>query len=131
MKILVIGSGGREHALAWSCARSADVTEVLVAPGNAGTSLEDKTRNVAVAADDIDQAKIECAELMRAAETGHFYWDRLISIDQIVAGNRSGRDDENQVTLFESMGVALEDIAVCKRLLDVAAEQDVGTTLPG
>jgi phosphoribosylamine--glycine ligase len=53
MKVLVIGSGGREHALAWKCAQSARVTEVLVAPGNAGTALEPRVRNVAIAADDI------------------------------------------------------------------------------
>ncbi len=54
MKILVVGNGGREHALAWKCARSPRVTEVLVAPGNAGTAREAKVRNVDVAADDID-----------------------------------------------------------------------------
>ena len=54
MKILVIGSGGREHALAWKFAQSPRVSEVLVAPGNAGTAREAKTRNVAVAADDLD-----------------------------------------------------------------------------
>ncbi|PJK03196.1 phosphoribosylamine--glycine ligase [Lysobacteraceae bacterium NML75-0749] len=54
MKILVIGSGGREHALAWKLAQSARVTEVLVAPGNAGTAGEHKCRNVAVAATNID-----------------------------------------------------------------------------
>ncbi|NLW04030.1 MAG: phosphoribosylamine--glycine ligase [Pseudomonadaceae bacterium] len=46
MKLLVVGSGGREHALAWKAAQSADVSEVLVAPGNAGTALEPKIRNV-------------------------------------------------------------------------------------
>ncbi|MCL1635568.1 phosphoribosylamine--glycine ligase [Luteimonas sp. SX5] len=54
MKILVIGSGGREHALAWKLAQSQRVTEVLVAPGNAGTATETKCRNVDVAASDID-----------------------------------------------------------------------------
>ena len=54
MRILVIGSGGREHALAWKCAQSADVEEVIVAPGNAGTAREPGVRNVAVGADDID-----------------------------------------------------------------------------
>ena len=52
MKVLVIGSGGREHALAWKCAQSAGVTEVLVAPGNAGTAREAGVRNVAVSAGD-------------------------------------------------------------------------------
>ena len=54
MKILIIGSGGREHALAWKCAQSLKVDEVLVAPGNAGTAGEHKVRNVAVSPDDIE-----------------------------------------------------------------------------
>ena len=54
MKILVIGSGGREHALAWKLAQSPRISEVLVAPGNAGTAHEDKCRNVAIDAVDID-----------------------------------------------------------------------------
>lgn len=53
MKILVVGGGGREHALAWKAAQAEQVTEVLVAPGNAGTALEPKLRNVAVGAEDI------------------------------------------------------------------------------
>ncbi len=54
MKILIIGSGGREHALAWKCAQSALVDEVLVAPGNAGTATEKGVRNVDVGAEDLD-----------------------------------------------------------------------------
>ena len=54
MKILVIGSGGREHALAWKLAQSPRVSEVIVAPGNAGTATEGKCRNVDVAVKDID-----------------------------------------------------------------------------
>jgi phosphoribosylamine---glycine ligase len=53
MKVLIIGSGGREHALAWKCASSARVCEVIVAPGNAGTATEPKVRNVGVASEDI------------------------------------------------------------------------------
>ncbi len=54
MKILVIGSGGREHALAWKLAQSSRVEEVIVAPGNAGTARELRMRNVDVAANDLD-----------------------------------------------------------------------------
>jgi phosphoribosylamine---glycine ligase len=54
MKILVIGAGGREHALAWKLAQSKRVSEVLVAPGNAGTATEAKCRNVDVRTTDID-----------------------------------------------------------------------------
>jgi phosphoribosylamine--glycine ligase len=53
MKVLIVGGGGREHALAWKCAAAARVTEVLVAPGNAGTATEAKVRNVAVGVEDI------------------------------------------------------------------------------
>lgn len=53
MKVLIVGSGGREHALAWKCAQSPRVAEVLVAPGNAGTATEPRVRNAEVGAEDI------------------------------------------------------------------------------
>ncbi|GIT14639.1 MAG: phosphoribosylamine--glycine ligase [Gammaproteobacteria bacterium] len=53
MKVLVVGGGGREHALAWKLAQSALVSEILVAPGNAGTASEAKTRNVDISAEDL------------------------------------------------------------------------------
>src|ERR1019366_8571051 len=54
MKVLIVGGGGREHALAWKCAQSPRVEHVYVAPGNAGTLAEPNTSNVDIAADDID-----------------------------------------------------------------------------
>ena len=62
MKVLIVGSGGREHALAWKCAQSPRVTEVLVAPGNAGTARENKVRNIAVSQDDIEALAAVAAE---------------------------------------------------------------------
>lgn len=53
MNVLVIGSGGREHALAWKAAQSAAVTTVFVAPGNAGTATEAKLENIAISGGDI------------------------------------------------------------------------------
>ena len=53
MKVLIVGSGGREHALAWKVAQSPKVSEVLVAPGNGGTATEPRVRNVNVAAEDV------------------------------------------------------------------------------
>lgn len=55
MKLLIVGGGGREHALAWKCAQSARVRQVFVAPGNAGTALEEKVTNVDIGAEAIDQ----------------------------------------------------------------------------
>lgn len=48
MKILLLGSGGREHALAWQCAKDPRVETIFVAPGNAGTATEHKCQNVAL-----------------------------------------------------------------------------------
>jgi phosphoribosylamine--glycine ligase len=53
VKILIVGGGGREHALACCCTQAPGVTEVLVAPGNAGTAAEPKVRNVKLSATDI------------------------------------------------------------------------------
>jgi len=53
MKVLVIGSGGREHAIAWQCAKFSEVQHVFVAPGNAGSLLENKVSNVEIDSEDI------------------------------------------------------------------------------
>lgn len=54
MKVLIIGSGGREHALAWKVAQSPLVTKVFVAPGNAGTALEHNIENIDIKANDLE-----------------------------------------------------------------------------
>ncbi|MCY4130351.1 MAG: phosphoribosylamine--glycine ligase [Gammaproteobacteria bacterium] len=54
MKVLIIGSGGREHALAWAIARDDMVEHVFIAPGNAGTALEPKCSNIAIPVNDFD-----------------------------------------------------------------------------
>ncbi|MEW8684055.1 MAG: phosphoribosylamine--glycine ligase, partial [Candidatus Thiodiazotropha endolucinida] len=66
MNILVIGSGGREHALAWKAAQSDLADKVFVAPGNAGTALEKKLENVEIDADSID----ELIEFAKAKQIG-------------------------------------------------------------
>ncbi|NDE57103.1 MAG: ATP-grasp domain-containing protein, partial [Gammaproteobacteria bacterium] len=53
MNILIVGGGGREHALAWKASQSPDAKKVYVAPGNAGTALEARLENIPIAADDI------------------------------------------------------------------------------
>ena len=67
MKVLIVGAGGREHALAWKAAQSENVTSVFVAPGNAGTALEQGVQNVELGVMDIDAligfAEKECIDL--------------------------------------------------------------------
>ena len=53
MKILLVGSGGREHAIAWKLAKSEKVSKIFVAPGNGGTAIENKCENVNIT--DIDE----------------------------------------------------------------------------
>ena len=62
MYILVIGSGGREHALAWKCAQDASVSEVFVGPGNAGTALENKVSNASIDVSNFEEVKDFCIE---------------------------------------------------------------------
>ena len=66
MKVLIIGGGGREHALAWKAAQSPLVTQVFVAPGNAGTAAEPRTRNVDIAAENL--AALEALALRERIE---------------------------------------------------------------
>lgn len=61
MNILIIGSGGREHALAWQCAKDNNVNTVYIAPGNAGTALEHKCQNIELEVTD-HSAVIECCK---------------------------------------------------------------------
>ncbi len=68
MKILIVGSGGREHALAWKVKQSQQVDRVFVAPGNAGTALEEGIENVAINADDIS-ALLSFAQQQQIAMT--------------------------------------------------------------
>lgn len=109
-------------------------THVNAAGNNSWMKRELDTQAVAmadrIAVDGVDQAKTECGELMRAAETGHFSWDRAIPIHDIVAGNRLGRSSIRDITLFESQGIALEDIAVCERIVELARERGIGHVLP-
>ena len=55
MNVLVIGGGGREHALAWKAAQSEQINKVFVAPGNAGTATEAKLENIAISVGEIDK----------------------------------------------------------------------------
>jgi phosphoribosylamine--glycine ligase len=55
MKVLIVGSGGREHALAWQCSQFDEIKHVFVAPGNVGTSLENKISNIGIDSENIDE----------------------------------------------------------------------------
>ena len=91
MKVLVIGNGGREHALAWKAAQSPLVETVFVAPGNAGTALEPALQNVAIGVTDIpallDFAQNEKIDLTIRAGEGQFpiIPDTIVTVEQSAA----------------------------------------------
>ena len=62
MKVLIIGNGGREHALAWKCAQDQSVKTVYVAPGNAGTANEFKVQNLEIDASDFEAIEKFCSK---------------------------------------------------------------------
>ena len=79
---------------------------------------------------EVDQAKIECGDLMWPEARGEFRWDMVCELQDVVAGRVKGRPDNQAVTLFESMGVALEDIAAAQLVYNKAREQGIGQELP-
>ena len=83
-----------------------------------------------IVVDDLDQAKIECGDLMWPEARGSFRWDMAHELQEVVAGRVQGRPSEGAITLFESMGVALEDIAAAQLVYRKAKEQGIGQELP-
>ena len=72
----------------------------------------------------------ECGDLLPLIEKGRIHEGQLVEIGEVVAGLRPGRTDAGQVTLFESHGMAIQDLAVGQRLFAMATERGVGTRLP-
>ena len=83
-----------------------------------------------IVVDDLEQAKIECGDLMWLEARGTFRWDMAHELRDVVAGRVPGRLSTDGVTLFESMGVALEDIAAADLVYRKAREQGIGQELP-
>ena len=83
-----------------------------------------------IVVDDLEQAKIECGDLMWLEARGSFRWDMAHELRNVVAGRTPGRVTQDGVTLFESMGVALEDIAAAELVYRKAREQGIGQELP-
>ena len=88
------------------------------------------TRSELIVVDDLEQAKVECGDLMWLEARGSFRWDMVHELRDVVAGRIPGRLSTQGVTLFESMGVALEDIAAADLVYWKAREQGIGVELP-
>jgi ornithine cyclodeaminase/alanine dehydrogenase len=84
----------------------------------------------AIVTDSVEQCQIEAGDFVAALEQGVLHWTRVIELADVVAGRQTGRAAPESVTLFKSLGVAIEDLAVASRLLQLARQQQVGTELP-
>jgi ornithine cyclodeaminase len=87
-------------------------------------------RSDMVVVEDLDQAKQECGELIYAAERGILRWPRVLELRQIVSGSALGRHTAEEITLFDALGVASEDVACAAHVCQQAAALGYGVELP-
>ena len=69
-------------------------------------------------------------DLLRAAEVGAFYWEDVRELGAVVTGDFPGREDAAEITLFESLGVAIEDVALAGKIYQAAVTAGLGQPLP-
>lgn len=103
-----------------------------------GSNFADKQEIDAVAvrragrivADDVPVARIESGDLIAAAAQGALDWSRVLALSDVVDGRVPGRASEEEITLFESQGIALEDLAAGCLAVKLARERGLGTEIP-
>ncbi len=88
--------------------------------------VETVRRAALVVADSREQAQIECGDLVEPIKRGLIGWEQVRELGEIVAGKASGRPTPKAITLFESQGLAMEDVAVGARVLERARAQGIG-----
>ncbi|MXY46094.1 MAG: ornithine cyclodeaminase family protein [Chloroflexi bacterium] len=83
-----------------------------------------------IVTDDIEQAKMECGDLIYPAELGSIRWEQVRSLADVVGGTASGRNTDDDITLFESQGLAVQDITTGIRIYQMALERGIGAAMP-
>jgi ornithine cyclodeaminase/alanine dehydrogenase-like protein (mu-crystallin family) len=89
------------------------------------------TRAGRVVTDQRDQARVEARELIDLAEAGMLSWDEVIELGDIICGRAPGRQSDDEITVYKSLGIALEDVAFGKMIYDRAVAQGVGRHIDG
>jgi ornithine cyclodeaminase/alanine dehydrogenase-like protein (mu-crystallin family) len=92
--------------------------------------VETVRRSAVVAVEDIAQAKLEAGDLLPAAAETAFSWDTAVTLADIVAGKTPGRPNAEAITLFDSLGIGLWDLAAAGHVYEAALAQNRGTRLP-
>jgi ornithine cyclodeaminase/alanine dehydrogenase-like protein (mu-crystallin family) len=83
-----------------------------------------------IATDDTEQVRYEATDLVAPVTEGVLSWDRVVPIGDVVAGHIAGRTSPEDITLYKSLGVAIEDVALAIRAYEKATAQGIGTPLP-
>lgn len=92
--------------------------------------LETIRRSDVIVVDSREVAQAESGDLLPAADAGLVQWEHLASLADVVAGRRAARTSAQQITLFESHGMCIEDLYVGKHVLDMARQRNLGVDLP-
>ncbi|MEK6325618.1 MAG: ornithine cyclodeaminase family protein [Acidobacteriota bacterium] len=92
----------------------------------AEVDVETIRRASVIAVDSIEQSKIEAGDLMPAIERGVISWESVTELGRIITGRDPGRTSDDDITLFKSNGIALEDISTALRIYNLARERGVG-----
>ena len=79
-------------------------------------------------ADDVEQAKLECGDLLYPIERGVLRWDQVSNLSDVVNDRVKGRSSNNDITLFESQGLGIQDITTGLRIYEIAKEVGKGST---
>jgi ornithine cyclodeaminase/alanine dehydrogenase-like protein (mu-crystallin family) len=87
-------------------------------------------RSTLVVVDSKEQALLECGDLIAPVSAGELDWDDVHELGDVVSGKLSGRQHGEDITLFESQGIAIEDVAVARKVFELGRERGVGTPLP-
>ncbi len=88
------------------------------------------TRAGRIVVDDRTQAALECGDLIPLVERGVLSWDRVLELSEVVSGRVPGRGGADEITLFESQGLAIEDMAAAALLLERARAAGAGQDIP-
>jgi len=83
-----------------------------------------------VVTDSKDQALVECGDLIAPIAAGDLDWDDVVELGEIVSGKLVGRERPTDITLFESQGLAIEDVAVGRRVYELGRARGMGAPLP-
>jgi ornithine cyclodeaminase/alanine dehydrogenase-like protein (mu-crystallin family) len=129
--IVITATGAREPVLRGEWIEAG--THLNVVGSNflakAEVDVETIRRASIVAVDSIEQSKLEAGDLLPAVERGVISWESVSELGRIVAGRDPGRTGDDDITLFKSNGIALEDISTALRVYNLAVERGIGESV--